>query len=163
MRLLAAFNAGYLRSVQAMTFACVLYRVEGKSMLPTLCAGDYLLVRECMGSKRRLARGDIIVLAEAGGSQLKRIVALPREQVAFADGMFLIDGKRLEEPYLQGLPPYLGLGESRFELGIDEYFVMGDNRVHSTDSRHYGAVHRSQIYGRVVCRVWPLFRFGKRR
>ena len=141
-----------------MFFGFALYRVEGASMMPALCGGDYLLVREDAKSRRPLSRGDIVVVAQSGRSHLKRVISLPGERVALADGMLWIDGERLIEPYLHGLPPYLGLDESEFEMGSDEYFVMGDNRAHSTDSRDYGPVHRSQIRGRVLARIWPPFR-----
>ena len=74
----------------------------------------------------------------------------------------MIDGARLMEPYLRGLPPYLGLEDAEFSLAKDEYFVMGDNRPHSTDSRHCGPVTRSSIEGRTVWRVWPLLRRANR-
>ena len=138
----------------------LLYRVRGDSMTPTLRDGDYLLARRFGGMKRKPARGDIVIVAMPAQSQLKRVVGLPGERVAFADGMLLINGDRFAEPYLRGLPPYLGLGEYKFELGGDEYFVMGDNRAHSTDSRHYGPVSGSCIEGRAVWRVWPARRWG---
>ena len=150
-----------MRACPLMFFGFLLYRVEGESMTPSLRAGDYLLVHENTRSKRLLNRGDIVVVNHFGNNQFKRIVALPREQIVLTGGMLLIDGERLIEPYLNGLPPYLGLDESSYELGDDEFFLMGDNRAHSTDSRDYGSVHRSQIESGVVCRVWPLLRLGR--
>lgn len=146
-----------------MLFGFALYRVEGESMMPSLRGGDYLLVREDTGSRRPPSREDIVVVAQSGRSQVKRVIALPGERVALADGMLWIDGERLIEPYLHGLPAYLGLDESEFEIGSDEYFVMGDNRAHSTDSRDYGPVHRSRISGRVLVRIWPLLRSASAR
>ena len=141
-----------------MFFGFALYRVQGDSMSPTLRGGDYLLVREYTGSKRPFSRGDIVVVAQSGRSHLKRVIALPDERITFSDGMLFIDDERLAEPYLQGLPAYLGLDASDYKLDGDEYFVMGDNRAHSTDSRDYGPVHRSQIKGRALCRIWHPFR-----
>ena len=132
-------------------------------MAPTMLAGDLLLVQEDSGNRRIVNRGDIVVLTQSGRSQLKRIVALPGEHLAFTDGMLLIDGQGLKEPYLDGLPPYLGLDDSAHDLASDEYFVMGDNRAHSTDSRQYGPVHRAQMIGKVLCRSWPLFRMAGRK
>ena len=141
-----------------------LYRVQGQSMAPTLQQGDYLLVRSAEQIGFSPARGDIVVfcaLQQPQQSVLKRVVGLPGERVAFADGTLYIDGEAHAEPYLGGLPPHLGLDAMDFALGTDEYFVMGDSRTRSTDSRHYGPIKRQQIEGRVVCRIWPPLRWGK--
>ena len=135
-----------------------LYRVQGQSMRPALGQGDYVLVRACGTSSGQPRRGHIVVFAMDEASHLKRIVGLPGERLTFTEGMLLIDGARLSEPYLQGLPPYLGLEVSEYSLAAGEYFVMGDNRGRSTDSRHFGPVTRSTIAGTVVCRVWPPLR-----
>ena len=132
-------------------------------MLPALFEGDYLLVLGDSVSKPPPARGDVVValLDDSKRSILKRVVGLPSEHVAFSEGMLLINGQKLAEPYLRGLPPYLGLDSSHFTLGSDEYFLMGDNRSHSTDSRHYGPLSRSQIAARAIWRVWPPSNWGK--
>ena len=133
-------------------------------MAPTLQQGDYLLVRSTEQIERSPTRGDIFVfcaLQQPRQSVLKRIVGLPGERVAFEDGTLYINGEAHVEPYLGGLPPHLGLDAMDFALGSDEYFVMGDNRTHSTDSRHYGPIRRSRIEGRAVCRIWPPPRWCK--
>ena len=127
-------------------------------MAPTLRQGDYVLV----DLARAPQRGDIVVVATDGGRFVKRVVGLPGERVQFTEGMLLVDGDRLVEPYLRGLPPYLGLQDAEFSLAGDEYFVMGDNRSHSTDSRYSGPVSRSSIEGRALWRVWPPLRLGNR-
>lgn len=131
-------------------------------MAPTLFHGDYVLTRASRIPKRGPRRGDIVVVAVAEGTHLKRIVGLPGERLVFAEGVLRVDGDRLPEPYLRGLPSYLGLKASEFCLGADAYFVMGDNRAHSTDSRHVGPVAGPSIHATVVCRVWPPFRRGGR-
>ena len=68
------------------------------------------------------------------------------------DGLLYVDGAVLDEPYLGGLPPTLGLESRRWRMGSDEYFVMGDNRVRSTDSREYGPVRADLLVGRVLLR-----------
>lgn len=129
-------------------------------MAPSLFQGDYVLVRGCQDLTPAPRRGDIVVVAMAEERHLKRIVGLPSDRVEFTEGMLFIDGNRFLEPYLGGLPPYLGLEDAEFLLAQDEYFVMGDNRLHSTDSRHYGPVPSVNIEGRTLWRVWPLVRRG---
>ena len=129
-------------------------------MAPTLFQGDYVLVRACEGPAAAPQRGDIVVVAMAAGRHVKRVVGLPGERVEFTEGMLFIDGDRFFEPYLGGLPPYLGMETTGFLLAQDEYFVMGDNRLHSTDSRHCGPVTRLSMEGKTLWRVWPLVRRG---
>ena len=130
-------------------------------MLPTILPGDWLLVRRRGAS--HLKRGDIIVHeAIQGGNdeRVKRVVGLPGEEVRLREGILFIDGEPLHEPYLGGLPSSLGLGDRAWNVDDGAYFVMGDNRAHSTDSRDYGAVGLDSVLGRVVGRVWPLTRWG---
>ena len=150
-----------MKGLSGMSTRFSLYRVQGQSMTPTLGHGDYVLVRACRTSARQPRRGQIVVVAMTEGSHLKRIVGLPGERLTFTQGTLLIDGDRLPEPYLQGLPPYLGLEDSEYSLGVHAYFVMGDNRARSTDSRDFGPVTRSTIEGTVVSRVWPPRLWGK--
>ena len=131
-------------------------------MAPALRPGNYVLVRTSGCAPWRPRRGDIVVVALSEESRVKRVVGLPGERLVFMEGVLLVNGERLLEPYLQGLPPYLGLEECEFSLPEDAYFVMGDNRAHSTDSRHLGPVVRSSIEGTVVCRIWPLMQRGGR-
>ena len=91
---------------------------------------------------------------------LKRIVGLPGEEVRLSEGMLLIDGERLAEPYLGGLPASPGLGDQQWKLRDGEYFVLGDNRAHSTDSREFGPVGLGLIVAKAWFRCWPPTRWG---
>ena len=137
-----------------------LFRVDGDSMLPTLRSRDYVLVSSAKADNRMLSRGSIVVTARADRVEVKRVVGLPCERITLTEGTLLINGMKLVEPYLGGLPPVVGLCFADYQLGCDEYFVMGDNRTHSTDSRHYGPMRRSAIVGKMICRVWPPWRWG---
>ena len=138
-----------------------LFRVQGDSMLPTLCSGDYVLVSSAKAEDRMMLRGSIVVTTQIGRTDVKRIAGLPGERITFTEGTLLIDGIRLVEPYLRGLPAVIGLDFAEYELGRDEYFLMGDNRARSTDSRYFGPVDRNRIEGRALCRIWPPRRRGR--
>ena len=138
-----------------------LFIVRGVSMSPTLRDGDLLLVTRSPSAPKK---GSVVLLnmRQANGSQfqVKRIVGLPGERIVFDDGMLQIDGVHHPEPYLGGMPASVGLERLTCDVGEDEYYVLGDNRAHSTDSRRYGPVPRSEIVGVVRARLWPLVRWG---
>ncbi len=125
-------------------------------MEPSLYDGDLLLVAP---PRRALRRGRMVVIdtpCENGLRwQVKRIVGLPGDRLAFEDGLLFINGAPHTEPYLQGLPAYLGLDSASFNIGDRHYFVMGDNRAHSVDSRSFGPIEASLIAGVVAARLWP--------
>ena len=128
-------------------------------MEPALRDGDLTLVAK---RRRRLARGRVAVVRAparggAGGMmiQAKRVVGLPGERVELRDGSLFIDGAHHPEPYLGGLPANAGLDCAAWTLGADEYFVMGDNRAHSADSRRYGPIRADDVIGEVAARIWP--------
>ena len=125
-------------------------------MEPSLYDGDLLLVAP---PPRALRRGRMVIIdtpRENGPRwQVKRVVGLPGDSLAFEDGLLFINGAPHTEPYLQGLPAYLGLDSASFDIGDRHYFVMGDNRAHSVDSRSFGPIDASLIVGVVAARLWP--------
>ena len=133
-----------------------LFIVRGASMEPSLYDGDLLLVRK---PQRALRRGHIVVIdttRENGAHwQVKRVVGLPGDNLVFEDGLLFINGVPYTEPHLQGLPAYLGLNSTSFDIGDRHYFVMGDNRARSVDSRSFGPIDASLIAGVVAARLWP--------
>ena len=131
-------------------------RVVGDSMLPALADGQYLLMWRGPSLRNRLRRGDIVVLRHQvwrPQTYIKRIVGLPNEDLRLEDGRVYVDGVRLEETYIRCPGPLGQAGE--WWMGPDEYFVMGDNRLDSQDSRAFGPVSAAQIVGRVWLRYWP--------
>jgi signal peptidase I len=107
-----------------------------------------------------LKRGQVVVFYRAPARQddalIKRVIGLPGETIAVADGQVLINGAPLDEPYIHGISTSCGAVCEPYTLADDEYFVMGDNRTNSLDSRNFGPVHASEIVGRVMLRYWPL-------
>ncbi len=128
-------------------------------MSPTFLDGDLLLVKRGPSAPRR---GSVVLLdarREAGPRfQVKRVVGLPGERIVLEDGLLRIDGVHHPEPYLDGMPATVGLDHLTCDVGEGKYYVLGDNRAHSADSRQHGPVLRSEIVGVVRARLWPLVR-----
>ncbi len=146
--------------------------IISRSMSPTLLVGDRLLIDHRNSLHGQWRRGDIIAFTpplswavaeengEAQGEQyVKRVIGLPGETVDVQAGATAINGKLLGEPYINQTPsPDEGL--KRWTLGPDQYFVMGDNRANSADSRDHGPISDSDINGRAVRILAPLGRSG---
>ena len=142
--------------------------VRGASMEPNFADREYLVVDEVSYYFRDPARGEAIVFRYPRNPKeffIKRISGLPGEKVAIRQGFVMIFNKQypqgftLQEPYLQ--PPGARTHpEFEITLGRDEYFVLGDNRDFSSDSRIWGALPGELIVGRAVFRAWPVARFG---
>lgn len=148
-------------------------RIKGSSMLPTLHDRDWALVWRLPYRFRAPRRGEVVICHYPGRRMkripflpqafVKRVIALPGDTIEFIEGEMFINGELLEEPYLDpSRCRYLRTRPLR-TLGPDEYFVMGDNRDRSNDSRNVGPIHRSAIRGRVVCVLFPWKRIGKMR
>jgi signal peptidase I len=135
--------------------------VVGHAMEPTVSNGDYVLVDH--GSTWSPGPGDIVVMRDPYDPSLlfiKRVVAGPGQTIQVRNAQVVVDGKPLSEPYVSAAEPSTGgangpavVGPVR--LGSDEYFVLGDNRNHSADSRTFGPVHRDAIQGRATRILLP--------
>ena len=139
--------------------------VSGSSMENTLSDGDNLIVDKITYRFSDPQRFDIIVFPfryEDHVYYIKRIIGLPGETVQITDGDIYIDGEILQESYGREVIKDSGLATEPIVLGEDEYFVLGDNRNDSTDSRDpsVGVIHRDEIIGRAWLRIWPLDKFG---
>ncbi len=155
------------------------YRIPSSSMEPTLhCArpaagceagaSDRVLANRLVYRFREPRRGEIVVFQTpeaakaqcgAGGTYVKRLIALPGELWAEKDGVVYIDGKRLAEPYIDDLRRDAEDWPPR-KIPRGEYFFMGDNRKYSCDSRKWGSVPRKDIVGEVFATYWPPDRIG---
>ena len=148
-----------------ITFVGQRTEVEGASMENTLHNGDNLIVDKLSYRFRDPERFDIIVFPfqyQANTYYIKRIIGLPGETVQIKGSTIYIDGKPLKENYGKDPIDYAGIAEKPIKLGDDEYFVLGDNREISRDSRYeeVGKVKRKNIEGRAVLRIYPFNKFG---
>jgi len=153
-------------------FVMIRTYVSGPSMRPTLEHSDNIIVNRLIYKFEAPERFDIIsfkYINRAGNTQetiyyVKRIIGLPGETIQINDaGEIFINGELLEEDFGAETIINAGRAISPITLGDDEYFVLGDNRNHSEDSRkeHVGNIHYSQIVGRLAIRIWPLQKIGR--
>lgn len=142
--------------------------VSGSSMLPNFHNNDYLIIDRISYRSNDPERGDAVVIKYPKDNRqyfIKRIIGLPGESIEFRSGKVYIinssypQGKELTENYLPSNTPTLGK-TGPFKLGDGEYFVLGDNRTASSDSRVWGILPAKNIVGRVWVRVFPLGDFG---
>lgn len=160
----------YIAFVLVLTWVIITFvgqrtRVDGRSMMNTLHDGDNLIVEKLSYRFSDPKRFDIIVFPPTGKKEyyIKRIIGLQGETVQIDEnGNIYINGELLEENYGAETIQNPGRAAKPITLGDDEYFVMGDNRNNSKDSRseEVGNVKRSQIIGRAWLRIWPLNKFG---
>ena len=139
------------------------YRVEEDSMLPALADGQYVLMLPKERFGRQLDRGDIVLLRHPMGGNdvyVKRIVGLPNETILMREGRLLLNGRPLPEDYPTLPVVEKRMGSQEWSSGQDEYFVVGDNRRQSRDSRVFGPVNTRLIMGRVWFRYWPPSAWG---
>ena len=153
--------AAFLISFFLIFFVVQRTDVYGNSMYPTLENGDKLLTDKISYRFTDPKRFDIVIFSynyQPNTYFIKRVIGLPGETVRIDEqGNIYIDGELLEEHYGREPMEYAGLAANDFVLGEDEYFVLGDNRNDSEDSRFpdVGAVNRSQILGRAFLRIYP--------
>lgn len=134
--------------------------VEGTSMEPTLHTGQRLLInRLSVHGVGEPQRGAIVVFHSWSDDKdyIKRVIGLPGDEVAIHDGHVYVNDVLLDEPYLD--QPTTDT-KSPVTLTPDEYYVMGDNRGNSADSRYYGPLHKDKIVGTAFVSLWPLQTFG---
>ena len=161
----------YLLIIVALTYVVVTFvgqrtRVSGSSMETTLSDGDNLIVDKLTYHFRDPKRFDIVVFPyryEENTYYIKRIIGLPGETVQVVNGYVYIDGEVLStDIYGAELMEDPGEAENPISLGEDEYFVLGDNRNHSSDSRDpsVGLITRNELMGRAWVRIYPFDKLG---
>jgi signal peptidase I len=141
-----------LVEVRGAIFGYETFRIPSIAMAPTLEPGDYIMVDTWRYRRRDPSVGDVVVFRnDTGTAFVKRVVGTPGDQLEIKDGVVYRNGQPLAEPYVNSPledRPY-GRDIPRLDLGESEYYVLGDFRDQSIDSRRYGAIQRQQILGRV--------------
>lgn len=161
---LAIFVIIYLFLVQP-------HQVNGNSMWPNFFSGEYLLTDKISYRFSDPERGDVIIFHAPPAARcpqelqcdfVKRIVGMPKENIEIKSGRVLIDGRELKEPYLDQISEVNSQDTQSMTIKLNEgeYFVMGDNRDHSSDSRAWGPVDKEMIVGKAWLCYWPLPRAG---
>jgi signal peptidase I len=151
-----------LVAILVRTFLLAHFVVDGTSMYSTLNTGDRVFVNKLSYRLHDPNRGDVVVLHEITGAAerdlIKRVIALPGEEIEIASCEVMIDGRRLAEPYLDPTvvtPGNCGPDFGPLEIPEDHVFVMGDNRAGSQDSRVLGSIDEDQLVGRAFVVFWP--------
>ncbi len=137
-------------------------KVEGTSMTPLLSDQERIFINKFVYRFEPIERGDVVVFwypLDRSKSFIKRVIGLPGEMVEIRGGRVYVDGKRVPEPYV---PPQYADASTYGPIRVppDEYFVLGDHRSSSNDSRVFGPVANRFIYGKAVFAYWPMERFG---
>lgn len=153
-------------AVLLRVFVVELVRVKGNSMRDTLQTGQFLWVNKWAFRRGSPQRGDVVICHYPGRYVdkwklfrqcfVKRVVGLPGESISLVEGVVHINGLPLQEPYLSESHTRFKQNRDAQTLGQDEYFLMGDNRDRSNDSRRVGPICRKDIVGRAERVLWPI-------
>lgn len=137
------------------SFIATPVRVDGDSMNKTFKNGDILILYKLS----KIKRFDVIVLHEEKDNEkiIKRVIGMPGDTVAIKDGEIYINDEKIDDEYAYGMTS----DYERITLKSDEYFILGDNRLISKDSRYFGPIKEKEIKGKVVFRIFPFSKFGK--
>ncbi len=137
-------------------------KVEGTSMMPSLTDQERIFVNKFVYRFGDIQRGDIVVFwfpLDPSKSYIKRVIGLPGDVVEIKNGTVIVNGKVVDEPYVpEQYRDYMSFGP--YTVEPDHYYVLGDHRNASNDSRTWQTVERKRIYGKAVFVYWPLEKFG---
>ena len=151
-------------AVLLVVFVIQPVKVEGTSMLPRLHDGERIFVNKMVYyGLPDITRGDVVVFwfpDDPTKSYVKRVIGMPGETVEVREGHILINGQALEEAYLEKDLNHATVSQPPVVVKQHYFFVMGDNRDHSSDSRSWGLVPEKYIYGKALLRYWPLNEAG---
>src|SRR5690606_30054399 len=140
-----------------VNLATARFVVDGRSMLPNFETDQFIIVSRISYVLGDPQRGDVVVFhnpADPDHDFIKRVIGLPGETITILNGRIYVDGVRLGEPYIQNFCRGT-VCDDTWEIGPDEYFVLGDNRSSSRDSHNFGPISRDLLIGRAFLRYWP--------
>ena len=145
-----------------ITFVAQAFRVQGTSMLPLLADGERIVVNKFVYRFQPIQRGDVVVFwypKDPSVSFIKRVVGVPGDTVELRTGALYVNNVRVEEDYLK---PAFRDDDSYSPVTVPKgfYYVLGDHRNSSNDSRSWGEVPEKYIYGKAIFRFWPLSKLG---
>lgn len=165
---LKAFAIGIIIFIIIRAFFFSNYEVDGESMMPTLENENKLVVNKIGYKISDIKHFDVIVFhANKEDDYVKRVIGLPGDKVEYKDDYLYINGKKYDEPFLDSYRSQVAAGRLTGDFTLEEItgkkkvpdgslFVLGDNRLGSWDSRHFGFISISQVVGKVSLRYWPL-------
>jgi len=160
--ILEIISLAVILSIVMRIFVCAPYVIPSESMSPILQPGDRILVNKLYYRFKDPARGDIVVFRfplDHRIEYIKRIIALPGEIIEGKENRIFINGVELKEEYLPPGMDFADFGPVR--MGAGEYFMLGDNRRDSLDSRSWGAISRDKILGEAILIYWPIKRVAR--
>jgi signal peptidase I len=143
-----------------VNLATVRYFIDGPSMQPSFVAGQFLVVSRISYLVSDPERGDVVVFNAPGNDAddpplIKRLIGLPNDTIEIRNTQVYINGTPIEEPYIKEACRENRCRDEVWELGAEDFFLMGDNRNNSRDSRVFGVVNRSRVIGEALIRYWP--------
>lgn len=141
-----------------VNLACARFVVDGPSMQPNFHTGQFIIVSRVNYLLGDPQRGEVVVFHYPNNptqDYIKRVVGLPGDTVEIRETLVYVNGELLNEPYINEPCQPSSCRDNRWTLGEEEYFMMGDNRNHSSDSRAFGPVNRQFIVGEALVRYWP--------
>ena len=138
------------------SFVVTTIRVNGNSMYDTLENKDIMILDKISYRFQKIQRFDIVVVRREKDRIIKRVIALPGEEIAYVDNVLYINGEKIEDCYNR-------VEQENFSVVLedDEYFVMGDNRVDSLDSRYIGPIKEDRIEGHAIFTIFPFSKWGQ--
>ena len=133
-------------------------RVNGKSMNNTLKNGDIMILDIIGYRTSKLKRFDIVVIDNGKDYLIKRVIGLPNEEIEYIDNKLYINGKLVKDKYGKG-----NTNDFKLKVNDNSYYVLGDNREDSLDSRFYGSFNKKKILGKTSFTIFPFNRFGNKK